>query len=82
MRGLKISKQARQEKNIKDATQMVNMRPVFKTSSSGRDIPLAPTPNPTSPKVASKKKVAEGVVISRKDELNHPEDFAYLKNRR
>lgn len=63
MRGLKINKQTRQEKNIKDATKMENMRPVF----SGRDIPLAPTPAP--------KILAVGVVVPKK---NEKEEFSYL----
>lgn len=37
------------------------------------DTPLAATPIP--------KHVAEGVVISRKDEKAHPEDFKYLKKK-
>jgi hypothetical protein len=68
MRGLKITKQ-------------VLKRP---------DTPLAPTPKPAPAKkpVAKTKVVkkvdnnggyATGVVISRKDELAHPEDFKYLK---
>jgi hypothetical protein len=41
-----------------------------------RDIPLAPSPNPQTSKV-----YAEGVVISKKDEKAHPEDFKYLKKK-
>jgi hypothetical protein len=37
------------------------------------DTPLAPTPAP--------QRVAEGVVISKKDEKAHPEDFKYLKKK-
>jgi hypothetical protein len=37
------------------------------------DTPLAPTPIP--------KNLAEGVVISKKDEKAHPEDFKYLKKK-
>ena len=37
------------------------------------DTPLAPTPIP--------KRVAEGVVVSKKDEKAHPEDFKYLKKK-
>ena len=56
MRGLNIKNQSKknkkelsqQEQNILDATQMKNMRPVFKNSSSGRDTPLAPTPSTVS----------------------------------
>jgi hypothetical protein len=48
------------------------------------DTPLAPTPKPMSIVMAKSKKdnnggYAEGVVISRKDEKAHPEDFKYLK---
>jgi hypothetical protein len=54
MRGLNIKNQSKknkkelsqQEQNILDATKMKNMSPVFKNSSSGRDTPLAPTPEP------------------------------------
>lgn len=68
MRGLKINKQSK--------------RP---------DTPLAATPEPKLlsavkeklPSSKSKKDnnggYAEGVVISKKDELAHPEDFKYLK---
>lgn len=38
------------------------------------DTPLATTPLP--------KKLAEGVVVSKKDEKAHPEDFKYLKRNR
>lgn len=37
------------------------------------DTPLAPTPLP--------KYVAEGVVVSKKDEKANPEDFKYLKKK-
>lgn len=37
-------KLTKQQQNILDATQMKNMRPVFKRA----DTPLAPTPNPTT----------------------------------
>lgn len=37
-------KTSKQKQNILDATQMKNMRPVFKRA----DTPLAPTPNPTT----------------------------------
>jgi hypothetical protein len=59
-----------------------------------RDIPLATTPEPkivtdlkSNLKIKAKKEtaipkyVATGVVISKKDEKAHPEDFKYLKNK-
>lgn len=44
------------------------------------DTPLASTPEPKK-ETLSRKKVAEGVVISKKDEKAHPEDFKYLKKK-
>ena len=72
-------KLTKQEQNIQDATQMKGMRPVFKGANSyiiptkRPDTPLAPTPEP--------KGIATGVVISKKDEKAHPEDFKYLKRK-
>jgi len=46
------------------------------------DTPLAPTPKPVSMGKSKKDNnggYAEGVVISKKDEKAHPEDFKYLK---
>lgn len=50
-------KLTKQEQNLKDATEMKNMRPVFKGPNSylipsGKrpDTPLAPTPNPANKK--------------------------------
>ena len=40
------------------------------------DTPLAETPKP---KPISNGGYAEGVVVSKKDEKAHPEDFKYLK---
>jgi hypothetical protein len=65
MRGLKIGKQSKtpekkltkQEQNIKDATEMKKMRPVF----TSRDTPLSPTPSPKSSKDKEKKKSSNGL---------------------
>lgn len=51
-----------------------------KPKKTNRDYPLAPTPEPTTPK-KEKQVYATGVVISKKDEKAHPEDFKYLKRK-
>jgi len=74
-------KLTKQQQNMIDATTGggINSRPVFTGPNSyilpkhRPDTPLAPTPEP--------RFMAEGVVISKKDENAHPEDFKYLKKK-
>jgi len=55
---------------------------MLQPSKKRPDTPLATTPNPVKKtKKDNNKGYATGVVISKKDEKAHPEDFKYLKRK-